>query len=122
MFGAGRGESAGKAIVLFELDQDAAWEDAFGTVRNVEIDAGLQAEHPSIRSYGRGLLLAIEPRIEALAAERLGVDPSSDPRPAVFAGLWTAMVSYLFEHAGPGDDARRRAERWLTAARQLLDE
>ena len=93
-----------------------------GGERRRRLRAELQREDPSIRSYGRRLLLSVEPRVEALAARRLGVADGADPRPAVFAGLWTAMVTYLFEHAGPDADARQRAEHWLDAALQLLDE
>ena len=80
-------------------------------------------EHPSVRAYGRRLVMDTAPVMAALAAERLGVDPEVDLRPLAFAGLWTGLLIFLFENDQPRGDERNVAEAWLTAARALfLDE
>jgi AcrR family transcriptional regulator len=79
--------------------------------------------HPSVRAYGRKLVMDTAPVMATIAAERLGVDPDDDLRPLAFAGLWTGLVIFLFEHEQPRGDGLAVADAWLAAAGTLfLDE
>ena len=79
-------------------------------------------DHPSVRAYGRRLVMDTAPAMAAVAAERLGVDPDEDLRPLAFAGLWTGLVIFLFENDQPRGDELAVAEAWLAAAGSLFDD
>jgi AcrR family transcriptional regulator len=78
--------------------------------------------HPSVRAYGRQLVMDSAPVVAALAAERLGIaaDDREDLRATAFAGLCTALTIFLFEHERPLHDAETMAEAWLAAAAALF--
>jgi AcrR family transcriptional regulator len=80
--------------------------------------------HPSVRAYGRQLVMDSTPVIEALAAERLGIAPGDDEdlRPVAFAGVFTALAIFLVEHPRPVHDAQGMAGAWLAATAALLDD
>jgi AcrR family transcriptional regulator len=85
-----------------------------------ELRRRLIRTHPSVRAYGRHLLMTSEPKVAELIAVRLGVRSADDLRPAAFAGLWTALLTFLFEHSGDERETSALAEQWLEAAAALL--
>ena len=78
--------------------------------------------HGSVRAYANELLAAMEPTMIAMAAERLGVDPADDLRPAVFARLASTVAAYVMEHGASVDDLGTLAPSWLEALTALVGE
>ena len=98
----------------------ALWQAGAGEgERRRRLRRALMDEHPSIRAYGRQLLHDIEPRVAEVVARRLQCN-FDDLRPQVFAGIWTALVTFLFEHYDAAHDARELAGLWVASAQSLL--
>ena len=74
---------------LDELARLAAAED----VDSIRLRMRLADEHPAIADYHRELFaVRLGGRFASFVAERLGVDPTTDPRP----GMWTALAMSSF--------------------------
>ncbi|HVT78893.1 MAG TPA: TetR family transcriptional regulator [Acidimicrobiales bacterium] len=76
---------------LHELAQLAAAGDPERTL----LQAQLAARYPSVSAYSRAVVQrGLEQAVTVAVAERMGVDPASDPRPEVIAGATMSAVRY----------------------------
>jgi AcrR family transcriptional regulator len=87
------------ANALHELAQLAATGDPERTL----LQAQLAAKYPSVSAYSRAVVQrGLEQAVTAAVAERMGVDPTDDPRPEVIAGATMSAVRFALRQLALG--------------------
>jgi AcrR family transcriptional regulator len=87
-----------------------------------EMRAELMRTHPAIAAYAREQVAVAEVEVTRIAAERLGVDPAVDLRPAVFAQLWGSLSRFSLARGAVGSDPVSVFDEWAAALGDLVGE